>query len=325
MEPLRLLATLLPLALTSGINLYATILIVGLSIRLNWVSNPPAGLEPLGSWVVIVVAAVFYLVQFLADKIPVVDNVWDMIHTFIRPLGAGLVAFAVVVQMDPIVAVLAALVAGGLALVSHSGKAGSRMVINVSSPMENITNIILSVVEDLGVGVLAFGALKYPWAAAGIALVLFIFLILFIPRIISWGWFNLKAFALWLKGLISQVEESESLPANHLIALEHRHPELSSACKAQGISGANGRNGFLSIQGDDILFTYEAWGRGRVWRLPRAEMAAAYLRHRLFVEVLELHTVPKKGRSKSIRFVFLKDRLPLVDAFAERLNATSTR
>ncbi|HQL38049.1 MAG TPA: DUF4126 domain-containing protein [Anaerolineaceae bacterium] len=325
MDTLRLLATILPLALTSGINLYATILIVGLSIRLEWVPNPPAGLDALGSWVVIIVAGVFYLVEFLADKIPVVDNVWDMIHTFIRPFGAALVAFSVVVQMDPIVAVLSALAAGGVALVSHGGKAGSRMVMNVTSPAENISNIVVSLAEDVGAGLLAFLALKYPWAAAGVAIILLVLIILFVPRILSWGWYNLKAFGVWIKGLVSQVEESETLPANHLIVLQHQRPDLSSACKGQGIPGANGRNGYLSIQGSELAFTYESWGRSHAWRMPVANLAAAYLRHRLFVDVLELHSAAGSGKPKVFRFVFLKDRMPLVDAFAERLNATETR
>jgi hypothetical protein len=96
MEALRTLATMLPISLTSGINLYATVLVIGLSIRFGWVQDAPAGLHAMSSVPVLVVAGVFYLVEFLADKIPFVDNAWDTVHTVIRPVGAALLVLSVI-------------------------------------------------------------------------------------------------------------------------------------------------------------------------------------------------------------------------------------
>ena len=94
MDAFRTLAILLPLSLTSGINLYATVLVVGVSIRLHWVTDTPANLDVLSSWPVIVCAALLYTIEFVADKIQIVDNIWDIIHTFIRPVGGALIGLA---------------------------------------------------------------------------------------------------------------------------------------------------------------------------------------------------------------------------------------
>ena len=109
MDALRLLVTLLPLSFTAGINLYATVLIVGLAIDLGWVQNPPSGLEALGTPVVIILAGVLYIVEFVADKVQFIDNAWDAAHTFIRPIGAALMGIAALSQADPVIIIIGAL------------------------------------------------------------------------------------------------------------------------------------------------------------------------------------------------------------------------
>lgn len=100
MPTLQLLGTLIPLSLCSGINLYATVLMIGLSVRFGWATGVPEGLYPLGSWPVLALAGIFYLLEFLADKVPFIDNIWDLIHTAIRPLGAALPSFAAVASVS---------------------------------------------------------------------------------------------------------------------------------------------------------------------------------------------------------------------------------
>lgn len=324
MDALRIVSTLLPLALTSGINLYATLVIIGLSIQLGWVTNYPAGLDAVGSWVVIIVSGVFYIIEFLADKIPVVDNVWDMIHTFIRPVGAALVSFAVISQMDPVVAVLAALVSGSIALVSHGGKSGTRMAVNLTSPAENFTNIALSLAEDVGVGVLAFSALKFPYAAVIAAIVILILIILIVPRMLSWSWFNFSALFAWFKSAFDELEDPEPLPSGHLKALSHHLPDLSTRCQVQGIRGASGRKGYLCLSADEIAFTYDTLTGSRAWRVPLSQVIAVYRRSRFFLDILEVHYRDGK-KEKDARFVFLKDRELLVDQAATRLSATTVQ
>jgi len=130
----------------SGINLYASVATLGLLSRFAHLKLP-GELDVLTSWWVIGVALLLFVVEFVADKIPVVDSAWDVIHTFIRiPAGAVLAATAFG-DFDRSVQVIAFLVGGGLALSSHGTKAAARAVINTSP--EPFSNIVVSVAEDI--------------------------------------------------------------------------------------------------------------------------------------------------------------------------------
>lgn len=130
----------------SGINLYATVLTLGLLQKFQ-VAHLPGDLGYLGNDWVIGLAAALYLVQFVADKIPAVDSVWDLIHTFIRvPAGAVLAATAFG-HFDPRVRILALLIGGGIALSSHGMKSATRLAANTSP--EPVSNIALSLFEDV--------------------------------------------------------------------------------------------------------------------------------------------------------------------------------
>ena len=135
----------------SGINLYATAATLGLLQRFG-LAHLPGELGVLANWWVIGVAAGMYVVEFIADKIPAVDSVWDAIHTFIRvPAGAAMAA-AAFAHADPVVKVIALLLGGGVALTSHSTKAAARATANLSP--EPFSNVALSLGED----VVAFGS-----------------------------------------------------------------------------------------------------------------------------------------------------------------------
>jgi Domain of unknown function (DUF4126) len=146
LNPLATLGVGMGSAWLSGFNLYATVLTLGLLQRFHLVQLP-GDLDFLSRWWVIGVAAVLYFVEFLADKIPVVDSVWDAIHTFIRvPAGAVLAASAFA-HFDPAVRAAALLAGGTLALGSHGTKASVRMTANASP--EPFSNILLSTAEDI--------------------------------------------------------------------------------------------------------------------------------------------------------------------------------
>src|SRR5712691_2589267 len=130
----------------SGINLYATVVTLGLLQRFHLV-HLPGDLDFLQRLWVIILAGSLYLIEFAADKIPAVDSVWDAIHTFIRvPAGAVLAASAFT-HFDPSVRFIALLAGGGVALSSHGTKAATRLAANTSP--EPFSNIALSVVEDI--------------------------------------------------------------------------------------------------------------------------------------------------------------------------------
>lgn len=148
MDILEALGIALGLASLAGVNLYLTVLVTGLAVRFDWVSLAArySELEILGSWWIIGIAGVLFVVEFFADKIPWLDSAWDSIHTVIRPVGGILLALAALGQLDPVASVVAALLSGGVSLATHSAKAGTRLLINTSP--EPVTNTAASVMED---------------------------------------------------------------------------------------------------------------------------------------------------------------------------------
>src|SRR5262245_31605874 len=118
----NLLSAVLGVSFAAGLNAYATVLALGLMQRFG-VVHLPQGLEVLGSPIVIFGAAALYLVEFVADKVPFIDSMWDTVHTVIRPAAGGLLAYGMVGDVGPEWQVVAALVGGGVALTSHAAKA----------------------------------------------------------------------------------------------------------------------------------------------------------------------------------------------------------
>src|ERR671913_730021 len=130
-EALTGLGRTLGFSFAAGINLYATVAILGLASRYGWVSLPPQ-FQAFNSDLVIGVAVVMYLIEFFADKIPYVDTLWDMAHTAIRPLGGALIAVTTIGDASPTTEGLVALLGGALAAGSHFTKAGTRAAANTS-------------------------------------------------------------------------------------------------------------------------------------------------------------------------------------------------
>ncbi len=134
----------------AGLNLYLATFLLGLAGRLDWLEVPSV----LQRTDVMIVAGVLYGVEFLADKVPFIDNVWDAIHTFVRPLGAGALGYVIAGDSPSIGAAIGALLTGALALSAHSTKATTRAAVNTSP--EPFSNITLSLFEDgLVAGLLA--------------------------------------------------------------------------------------------------------------------------------------------------------------------------
>ena len=170
---------LLGAAVASGLRLYATVAVLGFLGR-SGVLDLPDGLAILTHSWVIVVAAALYLVEFLADKIPIVDSVWDLVHTFIRVPSAALLAWAGFggTGVPEHWRVIAALVCGGVALSAHGLKSSTRAVINTSP--EPVTNWLASLAEDGLTALLLFLAVKYPLAAACVAAAVVVLAILLV-------------------------------------------------------------------------------------------------------------------------------------------------
>ena len=180
MEWFSTLSLALGSAWTSGINLYATVTVLGLLQKFA-LTKLPGGLEILDNWWIIGVDGFLYLVEFFADKIPYVDSIWDVVHTFIRVPAGAIMAYAATNQMDAGVYTIAALLGGGFAFSSHGTKAALRVGANLSP--EPVSNWVLSIVEDIVALVGTILAVFAPVLIAIVLLVFFVFFVWFAPKI----------------------------------------------------------------------------------------------------------------------------------------------
>ena len=189
---LTTLGRTLGFSFAAGVNLYATVAILGLASRYGWVSLPPQ-FQAFNSDIVIGAAVLMYLIEFFADKIPYVDTVWDVVHTAIRPVGGALIAVTTLGDASPTVEALIALLGGTVAAGSHLTKTSSRAAANTSP--EPFSNWALSIGEDLFVVGLGYLALKHPIAALIVAGTLLILIVIFAAVIIRKvrGWFRRRA------------------------------------------------------------------------------------------------------------------------------------
>lgn len=213
MEPMTEITSTIALTMgvawASGINLYATLLMLGLLANTGNIELPP-GLEVVANPAVLMAAGFMYFVEFFADKTPGVDTGWDAIHTFIRiPAGAVLAAGAVG-EVGPAAQVAAALVGGGITAGTHATKAGSRVLINTSP--EPFSNWVASFTEDIAAIGGLWAALYHPVLFL-ILLVLFILAVIwFLPRL----WKGIKKVFQYLGSLFRKKEQTQPPPLDHL-------------------------------------------------------------------------------------------------------------
>ncbi len=158
----------------SGVNAYAVVVLLGLLGRFGGVDTVPTALERTD---VLLVAAVLYVAEFVADKIPYVDTFWDAVHTAIRPTAAALIGVLISGDAGTLEQAVAATTGGTTAFVSHAVKTSLRMAVNTSP--EPASNIVVSVAEDFTVAGVITLAVFHPWVAAGVAAVLLVLGIVF--------------------------------------------------------------------------------------------------------------------------------------------------
>ncbi|MBD3246082.1 MAG: DUF4126 family protein [Candidatus Omnitrophica bacterium] len=172
MEALNSLGTIAASAWASGVNMYLTVALVGISQRLQWI-DLPGNMEVLGHPLVILVALVLFAVEFFADKIPLVDSAWDSVHTVIRPAGGALLGYLALADAGPAVRTSAALLTGMISADSHLTKATTRAAINTSP--EPVSNSVASVAEDITVIGVLYLAMRHPVIAAIFVVVFLLF------------------------------------------------------------------------------------------------------------------------------------------------------
>lgn len=182
MEIIARLGSLLGLSFISGINLYATVAVAGLCRKFNLVQGLPAELDILANDAVIAVAILLFALEFVMDKVPGLDTLWDSIHTVIRPLGGAMLALMQVGEASPATEVIAFMVGASLASTAHITKAGTRLIINTSP--EPFSNILVSLAEDAGAIGYTYMSLAYPRLTLVVTVVCLVLIGLSMPLVL---------------------------------------------------------------------------------------------------------------------------------------------
>jgi len=174
----ELFALLVAIGFAAGLNLYATVAVLGLLARFGHLPLPP-GLQLLAGWPLIGASSVLFAIEFFADKVPAFDLIWNALHTFIRVPVAGLLAYRATSQLSPEHQLLAALLGAAVAFVAHSGKTAARAAVTPSP--EPLSNIGLSVGEDIVAIGLTWLATRHPYVAGTLA-TLFVIVVVLLAR-----------------------------------------------------------------------------------------------------------------------------------------------
>jgi len=310
MEIIQLLGSLMGLAFVSGINLYATILAIGLGLRLDLIHLAPdlAALGVLGHPYVVAAAAIAYSFEFFADKIPWVDSLWDSFHTFIRPVGAAILGATAIGNVDPVAELLVILLCGGIALTSHATKAGFRLVVNQIP--EPFSNIAVSVTEDVAALTGTWLSLQHPtfmfvWTVG--FLVLFIFLF---PRLLRLLRLEFLAISARLKTLFAgnnkEVSCFDDIPEKYLEEIPEGMEKRENNFCIRAVSGKGvelGRNlyGLLGLDQGRFFFVTRKGFRNRAFEVDLAEIKKVTFQKKFLLDRLMITT----GK-KYMNFLFLK-------------------
>ncbi len=180
MQSIETIALVMGVAWASGINLYAAIATLG-ALGLTGHINLPPDLEVLSNPLVLAAAGLMYSIEFITDKVPGLDTLWDAIHTFIRIPAAVVLSASAIGDVSPALTIAAGLVGGSLATVSHATKAGSRVIINTSP--EPVSNWTVSLGEDIAVFTGLWVALNYPAVFLALLAIMILLMIWLLPKL----------------------------------------------------------------------------------------------------------------------------------------------
>jgi hypothetical protein len=315
---LILAGQLLGTAFACGLNLYATIALLGIASRLGWLTNLPPGMVGLEHGLVIGSAAVLYLVEFSVDRVPLIDHAWEAVHTLIRPAAAGLLAWLAVHGAPLYLQLGAAAAAAGVALAAHGAKAGLRLIVSTRASearRRSLLRTVLSALEDLAAVAIAFAALLYPNVAVGVMAASGALLLLGGPRLWRASTLGVRALSARMRGFFNGRgwRSTTQLPRSFQTAIPveplGRSPARAAPAAVSGLPGIGEyRNGWLVFTCDGPHFLYRSLLRTRSVRLPPA--AGVHLRRGLVTDALDFHGAPNRnGKDSPSRFTIflLKD------------------
>ncbi|HEY0808818.1 MAG TPA: DUF4126 domain-containing protein [Longimicrobiales bacterium] len=303
--PLIVLGQIVSVAFAAGLNLYATIALLGVLVRLNWIAGLPPAIYGLSNPVVLVTAAVLYAVEFFIDKVPYADSAWDAVHTIVRPVAVFALVFAALAEASLPLQITGAALAGLIALATHGLKAGLRLLLNVRP--RKVRTAFISVLEDVVAAALAAAALMYPSAALIIAAVALPLLVIGGPYLWRVGMLAMRAFAARLRGFFGRKgwRGPDQLPPRLRRLVEtpqlgRAEPRLMRAA-LKGVKGVgNYKNGWIAVTDDHPVFLYLSLLRPRKLNLP--PLHDAQVRRGIWTDAVEIQDA---GRSMLV--ILLKD------------------
>lgn len=182
MDSLGILAQALGVAYAAGINVPATVAILGIAQREGWIAHLPAGLDVVANPWIIGLAVILYVIDFLVTLMPGLASVWETAQSVVRPPAAAILAAATVYHLQPVLIVPALLLGGGLAATTHGAKLGLRYAVDTSP--EPITNFLANMGELTTIASVSLAIWRHPYATFGLALALLILLIIVVRRIV---------------------------------------------------------------------------------------------------------------------------------------------
>jgi hypothetical protein len=182
MDSLGILAQALGVAYSAGINVPATVAVLGIAHRQGWIGHLPAGLDAVANPWIIALAAILYVIGFIVTLVPGLASAWETLQSVVRPPAAAILAAATVYHLDPVLVLPALLLGGGLAATTHGAKLGLRYAVDTSP--EPVTNALANIAELATLASVAIGVWHHPYLTLALALVLLVLLILVVRRIL---------------------------------------------------------------------------------------------------------------------------------------------
>jgi Domain of unknown function (DUF4126) len=335
MNTIQLFGSTLGLGFAAGIRLYATVLALGLAIRFNWYHLAPGQehLRVLAEPLVLSIAGLACIIEFLSDKIPWVDSLWDSFHTIIRPVGGAILGATFLGSTDhPALKVVLVILCGGVAFTSHSSKAATRLAVNHSP--EPFSNIGLSLLEDGLAPLCVWLATKHPVAAAVLVLMFLAAFAWLSPKVFRLVRLELVALRMWITrlahfhvrgaiesmpfsaaGVKAGVVHALKIVVDHASALPHKHARAIASWKNIGqsvpfggvrcaatkeIKGLRNSIGYLTVVGDELLFVTRRLYRFRFHAIHLDDIVHAEWKRGLLLNRLVLET----PTGKEVFYVF---------------------
>lgn len=326
---LVLAGRLLGTAFACGLNLYATVALLGIASRVGWVDTLPPGMIGLEHGFVIGCAAVLYVIEFVVDRIPVIDHAWEAVHTLIRPAAAGLLTMLALNGM-PLGIVLAGGAAGtALALAAHGSKAGLRLIVSTrgsEARRRSLARIALGLLEDIAAVGLAVAALLFPRVAIGVTAASLALILLAGPRLWRAAILGLRAVLARARGFFNGRgwRYRDQLPRGFRSVVPGEplgsSPLRAASAAVAGLPGIGEyRNGWLVLTWQGPRFLYRSLFRTRAATLP--PISRLELRRGIVTDVLDLNpgTNGANGarKTRSFTIFLLKDGPPPAVTAAE--------